>query len=157
MILSPGATIGILGSGQLGRMLAIAALKVGLRTHIYASEVEGPAYDAAAGRTIAPFDDEEALEKFAREVDIVTYELENVPTATVEFLNRHVPVRPGARALALTQDRLIEKHSYATRVSGPRRSPPSTTPARSSARSPSSAARRFSRPGASATTARASR
>ena len=89
MILSPGATIGILGSGQLGRMLAIAALKVGLRTHIYAPEVEGPAYDAAAGRTIAPFDDEEALEKFAREVDIVTYELENVPTATVEFLNRH--------------------------------------------------------------------
>ena len=109
MILSPGATIGILGSGQLGRMLAIAALKVGLRTHIYAPEAEAPAYDAAAGRTIAPFDDEEALDRFARTVDVVTYEFENVPTATVEFLNQRVPVRPGVRALALTQDRLIEK------------------------------------------------
>lgn len=109
MILSPGGTIGILGSGQLGRMLAIAALKVGLRTHIYAPEAEAPAYDAAAGRTIAPFDDEEALAQFARSVDIVTYEFENVPTATVEFLTQRVPVRPGARALALTQDRLIEK------------------------------------------------
>src|SRR5271167_3797264 len=109
MILSPGATIGILGPGQLGRMLAIAALKVGLRTHVYAPEAEAPAYDAAAGRTVAPFDDEEALASFARSVDIVTYELENVPTATVEFLSQRVPVRPGARALALTQDRLIEK------------------------------------------------
>jgi 5-(carboxyamino)imidazole ribonucleotide synthase len=109
MILNPGATIGILGSGQLGRMLAIAALKVGLRTHIYAPEVEAPAYDAAAGRTVAPFEDEQALLSFARAVDVVTYELENVPTATVEFLSQHVPVRPGARALALTQDRLTEK------------------------------------------------
>ncbi len=109
MILSPGATIGILGSGQLGRMLAIAALKVGLRTHVYAPEAAAPAYDAAAGRTIAPFDDEEALDRFARSVDVVTYEFENVPTATVEFLNQRVPVRPGVRALALTQDRLIEK------------------------------------------------
>ncbi len=109
MILSPGATIGILGSGQLGRMLAIAALKVGLRTHIYAPEAEAPAYDAAAGRTIAPFDDEDALARFAASADIVTYEFENVPTATVEFINQRVPVRPGAKALALTQDRLIEK------------------------------------------------
>ncbi len=109
MILSPGATIGILGSGQLGRMLAIAALKVGLRTHVYAPEAAAPAYDAAAGRTIAPFDDEEALDRFARSVDVVTYEFENVPTATVDFLNQRVPARPGVRALALTQDRLIEK------------------------------------------------
>jgi 5-(carboxyamino)imidazole ribonucleotide synthase len=109
MILSPGATIGILGSGQLGRMLAIAALKVGLRTHIYAPEAEAPAYDAAADRTVASFDDEEALLRFARSVDIATYEFENVPTATVEFLSEHIPVRPGARALSLTQDRLVEK------------------------------------------------
>ena len=110
MILSPGATVGILGAGQLGRMLAIAALKVGLRTHIYAPESEAPAYDAAAGRTIAPYDDEEALARFAEAVDVATYEFENVPTATVEFLAGRIPVRPGAKALALTQDRLVEKN-----------------------------------------------
>ena len=80
MILSPGATIGILGAGQLGRMLAMAALKVGLRTHIFAPEAEAPAYDAAAGRTVAAFEDEAALARFAQGVDVVTYEFENVPT-----------------------------------------------------------------------------
>jgi 5-(carboxyamino)imidazole ribonucleotide synthase len=109
MILSPGATIGILGAGQLGRMLAIAALKVGLRTHIFAPEAEAPAHDAAATRTIAAFDDEAALARFAGAVDLVTFEWENVPTSTVEFLAERLPVRPGARALALTQDRLTEK------------------------------------------------
>ena len=109
MILSPGGTIGILGAGQLGRMLAIAALKVGLRTHIFAPEADAPAYDAAAGRTIAAYEDEEALARFADSVDIVTYEFENVPVQTTEFLDRRLPVRPGARALALTQDRLTEK------------------------------------------------
>src|SRR6202167_5297385 len=109
MILSPGATIGILGAGQLGRMLAIAALKVGLRTHIFAPEAEPPAYDAAAARTIAAFDDEAALARFAQDVDVVTFEWENVPTSTLEFLAERVPIRPGARALAQTQDRLTEK------------------------------------------------
>lgn len=108
-IVSPGATIGILGSGQLGRMLAIAALKVGLRTHIFAPESEAPAYDAAAARTIARFEDEDALARFAAEVDIVTYEFENVPVETVEFLAQRRTVRPGVRALTLTQDRLVEK------------------------------------------------
>ena len=109
MILSPGATIGILGAGQLGRMLAMAALKLGLRTHIYAPEPDAPAYDAAAAHTIAGYEDEEALARFAAAVDIVTCEFENVPTATLEFLAARGPVRPGARALALTQDRLTEK------------------------------------------------
>jgi 5-(carboxyamino)imidazole ribonucleotide synthase len=109
MILSPGATIGILGAGQLGRMLASAALKVGLRTHVFAPDSVAPAYDAAAARTVAAFDDEEALSRFAEAVDIVTYEFENVPIETVEFLADRLHVRPGARALALTQDRLIEK------------------------------------------------
>jgi 5-(carboxyamino)imidazole ribonucleotide synthase len=109
MILSPGSTIGILGAGQLGRMLAIAALKVGLRTHIFAPDAEAPAYDAAAARTIAAFDDEEALKRFAESVDVVTYEFESLSTTTVEFLAKRTPVRPGARALALTQDRLLEK------------------------------------------------
>src|ERR1700755_1808087 len=106
MIRSPGATIGILGSGQLGRMLAMAALKVGLRTHIFAPEETAPAYDAAAARTVAAFEDEAALSRFAKGVDVGTYECENVPTATVEFLDQRVTVRPGVRALALTQDRL---------------------------------------------------
>jgi 5-(carboxyamino)imidazole ribonucleotide synthase len=109
MILSPGATIGILGAGQLGRMLAIAALKVGLRTHIFAPETEAPAYDAAAARTVAAFDDKEALKRFADSVDVATYEFESLSTATVEFLAERLPVRPGARALAVAQDRLAEK------------------------------------------------
>src|SRR5208282_2114953 len=107
MILSPGATIGILGGGQLGRMLAIAALKVGLRTHIFAPEAEAPAYDAAAARTVAAFDDKEALNRFADSVDVVTYEFESLSTATVEFLAKRLPVRPGARALAVAQDRFV--------------------------------------------------
>ena len=109
MILAPGAAIGILGSGQLARMLAMAALKLGLRCHIYAPESDAPAYDAASARTVAAFDDEAALARFAASVDVVTYEFENVPIACVEFLAERVAVRPGARALALTQDRLVEK------------------------------------------------
>ena len=109
MILAPGATIGILGSGQLGRMLAMAALKLGLRCHVYAPERDAPAYDAASERTVAAFDDEAALARFADAVDVVTYEFENVPIGCVEFLERRKPVRPGARALAVTQDRLAEK------------------------------------------------
>src|SRR6202044_3358131 len=109
MILSPGATIGILGGGQLGRMLAVAALKLGLRSHIFAPEAMAPAYDAAAARTVAAFDDEAALARFAEAVDVVTFEFDNVPTATVEFLAERVAVRPGVRALAQTQDRLTEK------------------------------------------------
>src|ERR1700685_3609065 len=109
MILSPGATIGILGAGQLGRMLAMAALKVGLRTHIFSPEDVAPAYDAAAARTVAVFEDEAALVHFAQEVDVVTFEWENVPPARLEFLAERLPARPGARALALTQDRLTEK------------------------------------------------
>ena len=109
MILAPGATIGILGSGQLGRMLAMAALKLGLRCHIYAPENDAPAYDAASERTVAAFDDEAALARFADAVDVITYEFENVPISCVEFLARRKPVRPDARALAATQDRLAEK------------------------------------------------
>ena len=79
MILSPGATIGILGAGQLGRMLAMAALKIGLRCHVYAPETDAPAYDAAHARTVAPYEDEAALRRFAEACDLVTFEFENVP------------------------------------------------------------------------------
>ena len=106
--LQPGATIGILGSGQLGRMLAMAAARLGLKCHVYANE-SGPAFDVAATHTIAPYDDRAALARFADAVDAVTYEFENVPVATAEFLAERVPVRPGHRALEVAQDRLAEK------------------------------------------------
>jgi 5-(carboxyamino)imidazole ribonucleotide synthase len=109
LILQPGATVGILGGGQLGRMLAMAALKIGLRCHIYAPEARAPAYDAAYASTIAPYEDEAALRKFAESCDLITFEFENVPVACLQFLETLRPVRPSARALALTQDRLTEK------------------------------------------------
>jgi 5-(carboxyamino)imidazole ribonucleotide synthase len=107
--LSPGATIGILGAGQLGRMLAMAAARLGLKSHIFAPEDDAPAFDVAAAKTVAAYDDEEALARFAETVDVVTYEFENVPIACAEYLSERRPLRPNARALALTQDRLPEK------------------------------------------------
>ena len=101
MILSPGATIGILGAGQLGRMLAMAALKIGLRCHVYSPETEAPAHDAAHARTVADYENEEQLRAFAAACDLITFEFENVPTETVEFLDALKPVRPSPRALAI--------------------------------------------------------
>jgi 5-(carboxyamino)imidazole ribonucleotide synthase len=108
--LSPGATIGILGAGQLGRMLAMAAARLGLKSHIFAPEADAPAFDVATARTIAAYEDEEALARFIETVDVVTYEFENVPIACAEFLSERRPLRPGVRALAVTQDRLPEKN-----------------------------------------------
>ena len=106
--LPPGSTIGILGSGQLGRMLAMAAARLGLKTHIYCED-SGPAFDVATRTTKAAFDDTAALSQFAGEVQAVTYEFENVPIATAQHLARRVPVRPSAKALEVAQDRLAEK------------------------------------------------
>jgi 5-(carboxyamino)imidazole ribonucleotide synthase len=110
--LPPGSTIGILGSGQLGRMLALAAARLGLKTHIYCEE-SGPAFDVATHTTKGAFDDHAALDAFARTVDAVTYEFENVPIAAAERLSGQVSVRPGAKALAVSQDRLTEKQFIA--------------------------------------------
>ena len=107
--LPPGSTIGILGGGQLGRMLAVAAAELGFRCHVYCAEEEAPACDVAATSTRAPYEDAAALHAFAREVDVVTAEFENVPAGSAEILASHVPVRPGALALAVAQDRLVEK------------------------------------------------
>jgi 5-(carboxyamino)imidazole ribonucleotide synthase len=107
--LSPGATVGILGGGQLGRMMAIAAAAYGLKTHIYAPDPESPAFEVAGRHTLAAYDDEAALVAFAAAVDVVTYEFENVPADTVHLLSRHVPLFPDDKALATTQDRLTEK------------------------------------------------
>jgi 5-(carboxyamino)imidazole ribonucleotide synthase len=106
--LPPGSVIGMLGSGQLARMLITAAARLGLKVHVYADH-RGPACDVAAATTIAPYEDVAALAAFAAAVDVVTYEFENVPTATAALLAKHVPVRPGAKALEVSQDRLVEK------------------------------------------------
>jgi 5-(carboxyamino)imidazole ribonucleotide synthase len=109
-MLRPGSTIGILGGGQLARMLASAGARLGLRAHIYSPAADDPAFEVCAARTIAPFEDGAALAAFAAAVDVVTYEFENVPAATAAFLEAHSFVRPNPRVLALTQDRLTEKN-----------------------------------------------
>ena len=107
--LGPGAVIGVLGGGQLGRMLAIAAARLGLRARIYAPEPDPPAAEVAQVVRGA-YDDAAALAAFARGVDIVTYEFENVPATAVEAIAAaRTPVRPGGLALAGAQDRLTEK------------------------------------------------
>jgi 5-(carboxyamino)imidazole ribonucleotide synthase len=107
--LPPGTTIGILGGGQLGRMLALAAARLGLKAHVYSDESESCAFYVAAAATRAPYGDEAALERFAAQCDVVTFEFENVPEATVRFLADRVPVAPNPRALAIAQDRFAEK------------------------------------------------
>ena len=107
--LVPGSTIGILGGGQLGRMLAMAAARLGLKCHVYAPEADSPAFDVTSDHTIAAYDDEAALRTFAASIDVASYEFENIPVATVEFLSKLIPVRPGAKALACAQDRINEK------------------------------------------------
>lgn len=109
MTLPPGSTIGIFGGGQLGRMTAMAAARLGYRCHVYAPEADSPAAEVAAMFTQAAYDDERALEHFARTVDVVTLEFENVPCEAVEFVSRFVPTRPSAKVLAVAQDRLEEK------------------------------------------------
>ncbi len=106
--LPPGSTIGILGGGQLGRMLALAAARLGLKCHVY-SDVPGGASDVSAASTIGPFEDLEAIRAFAEGVDVVTYEFENVPLAAAAAAEAIAPVRPGLKALAVAQDRLEEK------------------------------------------------
>ncbi len=96
--LPPGTTIGILGSGQLGRMLALAAARLGFKCHIY-SDVVGPAFDVCDAHTVAPYDDKAALTAFAKSISVATYEFENIPVTTVEFLDAIVPVRPAQRRL----------------------------------------------------------
>lgn len=107
--LAPGSTIGILGGGQLGRMLALAAARLGLKCHIFAPEGDSPAFQVSAARTIASYSDLVALEDFASSVDVVTYEFENVPGETAAYLEGHVPLAPGAAALQTAQDRFDEK------------------------------------------------
>jgi len=113
-LVPPGSTIGIVGGGQLGRMLAMAAAQLGYRCHVYAPEASGPASEVAADWTQASYSDGEALARFAQAVDVITYEFENVPAAAVDQLAGLGHVRPGGHALRIAQDRLLEKQFIAT-------------------------------------------
>ncbi|WP_426162685.1 5-(carboxyamino)imidazole ribonucleotide synthase [Sandarakinorhabdus sp. DWP1-3-1] len=108
-MIEPGKTIGILGGGQLGRMLALAAASMGYRVHVLAPEDELPAGDVAAAVTRAGYGDLAALDRFAATVDVVTFEFENIDTAAIRHLARQVRVHPGADSLEVAQDRLAEK------------------------------------------------
>jgi 5-(carboxyamino)imidazole ribonucleotide synthase len=109
-VLKPGATIGILGGGQLARMLALAAAPLGLRSHVFSPEKDSCAFDVVHAGTCAAYEDETALGGFAGEVDVITYEFENVPAKTAAFLAGRKPVLPDPQVLETTQDRLIEKN-----------------------------------------------
>ena len=108
-MIEPGGTIGILGGGQLGRMTALAAAALGYRCHIFCPEPDSPAKRVTALATTADYDDRAALRSFAAAVDVVTFEFENVPAETVDLLAALKPVRPGATALRIAQDRIREK------------------------------------------------
>ena len=103
------ATIGILGGGQLGRMLALAAARLGFKCHVFSPNPDSPAFDVVHRVTCADYSDTQALDRFAADVDVVTYEFENVPAETATFLAARVPVVPDPKILATTQDRLAEK------------------------------------------------
>jgi 5-(carboxyamino)imidazole ribonucleotide synthase len=107
--LKPGDTIGILGGGQLGRMLAMAAARLGLRCQVFSPDPDSPAFDVVANATCAEYADVEALELFAGDVDLITYEFENVPAASAMILAARRPVLPDRNILETTQDRLVEK------------------------------------------------
>lgn len=104
-----GATIGILGGGQLGRMLAMAAAQIGYRVHIYAPEDVSCAAEVAAEMTRAAYEDQAALEQFARSVDVLTYEFENVPVSALAAIQAKTRLFPPLKALEVTQDRATEK------------------------------------------------
>lgn len=108
-VIAPGKTIGILGDGQLGRMLAIAAAEMGYLTHVFGQDPNAPAMQVASKQTVADYTDKAALRKFATDVDVVTLEFENIPVETLAYLEPIIPVRPGRKVLEYTQDRHIEK------------------------------------------------
>ncbi len=109
-MLKVGSTIGILGGGQLGRMLALAAARLGFKCHVFSPDPDSPAFDVVPRSTCAEYADVEALEMFAADVDVITYEFENVPSATAAILSARRPVLPDPKILEITQDRLAEKN-----------------------------------------------
>lgn len=106
----PGSTIGIIGGGQLGKMAAMAASELGYKVHIYNDTKDCPAAHSCYKLTAAAYDDKKALEKFAKSVDVVTFEFENIPYESIKFLEKHTRVHPNAEVLYISQNRLREKH-----------------------------------------------
>ena len=104
-----GSTIGILGGGQLGQMLSMAASRLGFKTHIFEPSENPPASNVASKFTRAEYDDYDALKQFASSVDVVTYEFENIPTAALDIIETQSEIFPNREALKISQDRLIEK------------------------------------------------
>ena len=107
--MKPGSVIGVVGGGQLGRMSAMAAARLGFLVHVFSPEPEAPAVHVAARCTVAAYDDLAALKRFADAVDVITFEFENLPAESLALLESLKPVRPGAGVLAISQDRVLEK------------------------------------------------
>ena len=105
----PGATVGVLGSGQLGRMFAIAARRMGYRVHTFSPDTDTPTGQVADLEVVGAYDDLDAVRQFARNVSVVTFEFENVPAVTAAAAEEFAPVRPGGNVLHVTQHRLREK------------------------------------------------
>ncbi|MDG2187672.1 MAG: 5-(carboxyamino)imidazole ribonucleotide synthase [Hyphomicrobiales bacterium] len=112
MIEKDKKTIGILGGGQLGKMLSDAAIKLGFNTHIYSPDVNSPAFRNATYNTIEKFEDKKKLKKFIDTVDLVTIEFENIPLTTIEYISQHKPIYPPPAAIEISQDRLKEKDFF---------------------------------------------
>ncbi|MDR3439512.1 5-(carboxyamino)imidazole ribonucleotide synthase [Telmatospirillum sp.] len=110
-VIAPGATIGIIGGGQLGRMTAMAAARLGYRSHIFCPEEDCPASQVAP-TTTAAYEDQAALTKFAGQVDVVTFEFENIPAESVRILSQTAMVRPNWHVLETAQDRVLEKSFF---------------------------------------------
>ena len=111
-IVGPGGRLGIIGGGQLGRMTALAAARLGINCHAYAPEADSPAFAVSAAATCAAYEDHEALIRFAETVDVVSFEFENIPADSVKILSERLPVRPGWRVLETAQERAIEKSFF---------------------------------------------
>ena len=112
-IILPGATLGVMGSGQLGRMFAIAARRMGYRVHTFSPDSDTPTGQVADVESVGAYDDESAVREFARTVAVITFEFENVPSRTIEWAAEHCPVRPAGRVLHICQHRLREKEFLA--------------------------------------------
>ena len=113
-IILPGATLGVMGSGQLGRMFAIAARRMGYRVHTFSPDSDTPTGQVADVETAASYDDEAAVRAFAKSVAVITFEFENVPSRTIEWAAEHCPVRPAGKVLHICQHRLREKEFLAS-------------------------------------------
>lgn len=113
-VIAPGGVVGILGGGQLGRMTAMAAARLGYRVHTFCPDRNAPASHVSWHNTVAAYDNKSALKAFAESVDVVTFEFENIPSATTEYLAALKPTRPKPNVLYLTQERLREKRFLAS-------------------------------------------